>query len=1403
MRIGKILLLLLAFFTFFVHPVLADMLVEDLTQLSSKRVSRYVSEFEYIVNITNDGLNAENISLSVTSSLAPTTIVNGNITFANLSAGESGASNNRLIFRHDRRIPYDPAALNYAFSFNEITGTDNDGDGVTVEAGDCDDNNADIHPGATEIPDNGIDEDCSGADAVTVSDVDGDGFSVKGGDCDDTNANINPGATEIANNGIDEDCSGEDLITDSDQDGYTVEAGDCDDNNASINPGATDIPNNGIDEDCSGADLITDSDLDGFTLDDGDCDDNNAAINPDAQEIANNGVDEDCNGSDLVTPSGDVDKDEDGVTPNDGDCDDNNPAIYPGATDIANNGIDEDCSGADTLLVSAFSVKITSPQSLATVGATPIQVDGTVDDDAVILTVNGVEVTHSGGQFSIFVALEEGLNTILARGSKNSEQVTDSISISLDQTPPFVTIESHKDGQEVFSDKITITGLINDIVRGTIEQAQANVSVNGKPASISNRSYAVIDVSLSEGENTITATGADQVGNVGGTSIKVNYTVPQGRRLVLLDGQNQSATINTVLPTPLAVQVLDDNLDPVPNEAVVFRVTQGSGLVGAGSSEEGRAVVVDTNAQGNAETTFLLGSRVGVANHKIRAQVVGYDDELIFNASGTGKLGNKISINSGNNQRGAVGQVLAEPLVVAITDDGANVVTGARVEFTVTKGEGLLQNASKIYETTTDSDGRATTELTLGYLTGISAQRITAKLLDAAPGALLTAGFSATGFVAADPGDTRISGVVLDNQDQPIPGVTIRIKGSNREDQTDTQGQFQITQAPIGPVHLIADGSTAAAELGEFPSLSFNLVTIPGVDNPLPSPIYMVKLDTQNAVNVGPVDVELTLDKYPGFKLEVAKGSVTFPDGSKEGLLSVTQVNANKVPMVPPNGMQPQFIVTIQPTNTHFDPPARLTLPNMDAFPPGAQVEMYSYDHDLEEFVSIGLGTVSDDATLVTSNPGVGVIKAGWHCGSQPGGAGCAHNCPVCQDCDGDCNCITADNDPRIDVCKKCKNGSPIDKKIDSVKVKLAGKNDDVVVAKGKAVPYDADVSGDCGAYTYKWDFGDANNANGKSGNHTYAALGTFTAKCDVECTECSTANGSDSKKVYVTEVKYEELGDKYGFDNKTKPTEPWKSVKNADTDTVKALINPAAAAPKVKFKSSATGKATVAPAMATASPQTLTFTGVAKGETSIDAKGDTADSLGKMGVASYPEKTFTVSVRVVNEKKVDAADVGYTSTDLTDAKIKAHLALAYKQAVAKWTLVRTAACSVDFDLNDDGKIDVESWTSTEMDKLIAGCKTANSYDIFLVDNPSDNSFGFMSFGQKYGFVHADQTTSPEKSFAHELGHGAFSLPHPKSDPAWPFTDGTSEKDNVNLMSQGDSLTKFRLRKKQWDVINP
>lgn len=675
------------------------------------------------------------------------------------------------------------------------------------------------------------------------------------------------------------------------------------------------------------------------------------------------------------------------------------------------------------------SVVITQPETLITVGSTPIQVSGTINIPDGLLTVNGIPVQQNNGQFQASVALEEGLNTIIARLSDaTGNEATDSIVVSMDMTAPYVTIESPSNGQTVNIPSIAVSGLINDIVRGTVSEADANVTVNGIAASVSNRSYLAQNIPLQEGPNTITVTGADQVGNVGTASITVNYQPLVGQRIELLSGQNQGGPIRSSLAAPLAVKLMDDADQPLVNKNVIFRVTQGDGIVGVGTADEGQATLVATDANGMAQTPFKLGSRAGNGNNRVRATSVGVAGEALFYASATALPGNKVSINSGNNQRGTAGQPLPQPFIVSVTDEGANVVEGTQIEFTVTTGGGKFHNGQTSYVATTDGDGRASTHLTLGPDGGYDNNRVTAILV----GTAISAGFTASGLTSGDPGNTRISGVVFDNQDTPLPGVTVRVDGTTRQVQTDAQGQFLITEVPVGPVHLLVDGATTTVP-GDWPTLSYNLVTVAGAENILPAPVYMVKLDTDHAVMVGLQDTELTLDEMPGFKLEVKANSVTFPDGSRSGLLSVTPVNTDKVPMPPPNGMQPQVIVTIQPTGTRFDPPAKLTLPNVDGHAPGAQVEMYSYDHDLEEFVAIGLGTVSPDGSLISSNPGVGVIKAGWHCGSQPGGQGCASNPGECQKCDGDCVIVPDDTKTPTSItdiagdCRKpvCSGGGP------------------------------------------------------------------------------------------------------------------------------------------------------------------------------------------------------------------------------------------------------------------------------------------------------------------------------------------------------------------------------------------
>lgn len=212
--------------------------------------------------------------------------------------------------------------------------TDDDGDGYTEVAGDCDDSNPDAHPFADEL-DDGIDNDCDGCEDDRDIDVDGDLWTecpsacdsdrdgdidsddVACYDCDETSVAINPNAIEIPYDGIDQNCNGDDDECDVDGDKYQADstAGpgcggpDCNDADADVHPGALEDPSNGKDDDCDSVIDIPDRDGDGFTEVDGDCMDvggengesdaeilMSKGVNPAAAEVCFNQLDDDCDG---------------------------------------------------------------------------------------------------------------------------------------------------------------------------------------------------------------------------------------------------------------------------------------------------------------------------------------------------------------------------------------------------------------------------------------------------------------------------------------------------------------------------------------------------------------------------------------------------------------------------------------------------------------------------------------------------------------------------------------------------------------------------------------------------------------------------------------------------------------------------------------------------------------------------------------------------------------------------------------------------------------------------------------------------------------------------------------------------------------------------------------------------
>lgn len=142
---------------------------------------------------------------------------------------------------------------------------DGDKDGYTSNK-DCNDSDAAINPGATEVCDD-VDNNCDGVidegcEPVTCVDNDSDGYGFPADasctfaqeDCDDTLSEVNPGVAEVCDNGIDDNCDGQ---TDEGCSTCTPTASsevNCSDNNDDDCDGATDC----ADSECSGDPACTD-----------------------------------------------------------------------------------------------------------------------------------------------------------------------------------------------------------------------------------------------------------------------------------------------------------------------------------------------------------------------------------------------------------------------------------------------------------------------------------------------------------------------------------------------------------------------------------------------------------------------------------------------------------------------------------------------------------------------------------------------------------------------------------------------------------------------------------------------------------------------------------------------------------------------------------------------------------------------------------------------------------------------------------------------------------------------------------------------------------------------------------------------------------------------------------------
>lgn len=629
---------------------------------------------------------------------------------------------------------------------------------------------------------------------------------------------------------------------------------------------------------------------------------------------------------------------------------------------------------------SSVDLSISSPTNgLITVDGS-IAVIGLTEPDVTSVKVNDIDATLINGSFSVNVPLREGKNMLVAIATKdNGKTAVRSVDITRDIVAPIVKIDSPRDGVNSVDDLIAVTGLVNDIVNGGID---ARVFVNGIEATVSDGTFMIVDLPLIRGPNIIEAIATDSVGNQSSDVITVNFDAITGKRITVFSGNGQADLTNQVLPQPLVIEVKDDLGNPVAGSLVKFEVSRNSGVIRTAPGAVGERVIqIPTNGSGQASVLFELGDTSGEGNNRITVTSLGVAGEAEFCASALASDATEIQMVDGDNQRGIIAQPLARPLEAMVIDKDGNPIKNLPVTFTVQNGGGNLDGQPSVSRLT-GTDGIARAVFTLGPNPGINNNLARATFSGATT---LSAAYLASGVTSGDPAATQFSGVVLDSSHTAIPGALVTIVNSVASAVTDAEGQFLLNNVPVGAIHLHID-PTGSPRPETFPPLEFETITIAGQVNILGQPIILPAIQMQNAKIVGGAeDVTIFMPDVEGMSLTVKAGSATFPNGDSTGQLSISQVHLDKVPMPPPNGslfMPPAW--TIQPAGVVFDPPAQITIPN-DGLPPGRIIDIFQFDHALNQFINVGKGIVADDGFDIVSDNGFGITRTGWGgCGLPP-----------------------------------------------------------------------------------------------------------------------------------------------------------------------------------------------------------------------------------------------------------------------------------------------------------------------------------------------------------------------------------------------------------------------------------
>lgn len=697
------------------------------------------------------------------------------------------------------------------------------------------------------------------------------------------------------------------------------------------------------------------------------------------------------------------------------------------------SGCTDDDAGSGTTLPNAFeqtplglTIDTGSTPGVTAAGAVLV-VGETAEAGSTVVITGGMTAVQavSGPQrsFQVSVPLQPNKrNVLLARelfaGGAEGEGLP--FSIVQDSTAPGLWIDFPADGQVLSSPTTTVIGRVSDALSGFMG---LEVNVNGVAANVdvgigTNGTFELPGVALVEGEvQSIVVRALDLVGNASTRTVDVEYAVPTGFVLEQLGGNGQSGAVDTGLSEPIGVRLSCPDGTPLVGKVVSLRVVKSNGVL-ATSAEFGdpdRTLQLLTDANGEVEAYWRLGSDAGCGNNRVEVTSIGLSGAGFFCASATAAEPDQINVGSMTSQVTSPGAPAMEPLRAWVSD-GCNGVGGVPVTFTVVNGQGM---------TLRDEEAGVNTQGSITVLSSITGHAEVTLFAGADPGLYeveatfpglvgLPARFTVKALPEGPDGATVFEGIVFDNSERPLGGATVILAAGDEslETTTDATGLFSfpdVTMSGLAGLEVIGDTITSISGSSvpsgtRFPNLHYEFVVFEGRVNQIVGPVKLPPLISANDRSWdGESDITLELGGVEGLEFTVRAGSMTLKDGSVPSpsnpvQLAVNQVHHGDIPMPMPNGVAPPFAWTLQPAEAVFDPPIEISYPNMTGLAAGSAAYFLSFDHATGQFEIVSSASVSEDGSVITTDAGSGLTVSGWGCNCPPYAA-----VADCDDCEETC----------------------------------------------------------------------------------------------------------------------------------------------------------------------------------------------------------------------------------------------------------------------------------------------------------------------------------------------------------------------------------------------------------------